>query len=62
MRYELRDARGSIESLEQHQRLVGSHKRRARVTYGALTAERQLGMGHSDAACDTWRHGPDEYP
>lgn len=39
-----------------------SGQRRSRVRGRALLAERQLSIGHLEAACATWNSALDEYP
>ncbi|WP_059005714.1 hypothetical protein [Streptomyces specialis] len=62
VRYELGDVAGSVASLELHSRLLDKHRRRARVRFNAHLAERQLELGHLEAACATWHGVLDEYP
>ncbi|TXS11092.1 tetratricopeptide repeat protein [Streptomyces sp. adm13(2018)] len=62
VRYELGDVAGSIEAMEQSDRLRQSVYRRARVRHRCTLAERQLDLGHLEAACATWRLALDDYP
>lgn len=62
VRYEFGDIRGSVKYLEQSQQLCHPVYRRTRVRQGAMLAERQLQLGHLEAACDTWGKVLDEYP
>lgn len=64
VRYALGDIAGSVESLELCFRLrnpkTDSH--RGDMRFGAILAERQLALGHLDAACVTWGKVVDGYP
>jgi hypothetical protein len=64
VRHALGDVRGSVESLELHFRLrvPENEAQRTKLRHGALLAERQLQIGHLDAACATWSNVLDEYP
>lgn len=62
VRYELGDARGAVAALQQADRLHSNVYRRARVRHRALLAERQLAIGHLEAACATWHQALDDYP
>ncbi|MFC0598788.1 tetratricopeptide repeat protein [Streptomyces palmae] len=62
VQYELGDIKGSIASLEESQRLRPSIYRRGRIRHGATMAERQLRMGHLEAACATWHGALSEFP
>ncbi|MBB5934317.1 transcriptional regulator [Streptomyces zagrosensis] len=63
VRYELGDVRGSVRSLHDHFKLRDtSDSRRSALTFGGLLAERQLEVGHLDAACATWSGVLDSYP
>jgi tetratricopeptide (TPR) repeat protein len=64
VRHALGDTRGSVESLELHFRLriPENEAQRTKLRHGALLAERQLQIGHLDAACATWNNVLDEYP
>ncbi|WP_059005716.1 hypothetical protein [Streptomyces specialis] len=62
VRYGLGDVAGSLESLGLHSKLVDTRRRRTRVRCGALLAERQLELGHLEAACATWHGVLDDYP
>ncbi|MFE0426244.1 tetratricopeptide repeat protein [Streptomyces sp. NPDC058953] len=61
MRFELKDTKGSVESLIQSSRLRYDVYRRTRVLHGAMLAERQFQLGHLEAACHTWKAALDEY-
>lgn len=62
VRYELGDVKGSVAALEQSDRLRHHTFRRNRVRYLSIMAERQLELGHLEAACDTWGQVVDIYP
>ncbi|MFI8369215.1 transcriptional regulator [Streptomyces sp. NPDC085466] len=62
VRYELGDIAGSIEAMEQSDRLRQSVYRRARVRHRCVLAERQLELGHFEAACQTWILALEDYP
>ncbi|MFJ4686025.1 tetratricopeptide repeat protein [Streptomyces sp. NPDC088789] len=64
VRYALGDVAGSVDSLQLCFRLrnpkYDSH--RGELRFGAMLAERQLEIGHLDAACATWGKVVDDYP
>ncbi|MBB5938470.1 tetratricopeptide repeat protein [Streptomyces zagrosensis] len=63
VRYELGDVKGSVQSLQDHFRLRGEKdSHRSGLIFGGLLAERQLEVGHLDAACATWSGVLDSYP
>ncbi|MCD9590388.1 tetratricopeptide repeat protein [Streptomyces solisilvae] len=62
VRYELGDVRGSIEALEESDKLRHQSFRRNRIRYLSMLAERQLEVGHLEAACATWEKVVDIYP
>ncbi|MET8831062.1 tetratricopeptide repeat protein [Streptomyces sp. NPDC004610] len=64
VRYALRDVSGSVKSLELCFRLRNPKfdSRRGDLRFGAMLAERQLEIGHLDAACATWGKVVDGYP
>ncbi|WP_405898840.1 tetratricopeptide repeat protein [Streptomyces sp. NBC_00727] len=62
VRYELGDVTGAIEAMQQSDKVRYSVYRRARVRHRAMLAERQLEVGHLEAACDTWHQALDDYP
>lgn len=62
VRYELGDIAGSIEAMEQSDRIRQSVYRRARVRHRCTLAERQLELGHLEAACQTWTLALEDYP
>ncbi|MDK0520899.1 tetratricopeptide repeat protein [Streptomyces sp. ML-6] len=62
VRYELGDVSGAIAAMQQSDKVRYSVYRRARVRHRAMLAERQLEIGHLEAACDTWHQALDDYP
>jgi hypothetical protein len=62
VRYELGDLAGSVEAMEQSDQLRYGVYRRARVRHRATLAERQLRLGHLEAACATWTTALNEWP
>ncbi|MFD4572672.1 tetratricopeptide repeat protein [Streptomyces sp. NPDC058417] len=63
VRYSLGDVKGSVESLHDHFRLRDStDMQRSKLIFSSLLAERQLEIGHVEAACSTWSTVLDEYP
>lgn len=62
VRYELSDVRGSIEALEESDKLRHQSFRRNRIRYLSMLAERQLEVGHLEVACATWKKVVDIYP
>lgn len=62
VRYELGDTAGAVEALQQADRLRHVVYRRTRVHRRGLLAERQLSVGHLEAACTTWNLALDDYP
>ncbi|MFE2040803.1 tetratricopeptide repeat protein [Streptomyces sp. NPDC059477] len=63
VRYHSGDIKGSIDSLELHFRLRdASDTPRSALRFSSLLAERQLELGHLDAACKTWSQVLDGYP
>ncbi|MGV9879529.1 tetratricopeptide repeat protein [Streptomyces sp. NPDC003006] len=62
IRYELGDVKGSIESLQESDNLRHHTFRRNRVRFLSIQAERQLELGHLEAACDTWGKVVEIYP
>ncbi|MCX4880965.1 hypothetical protein [Streptomyces sp. NBC_00847] len=59
--YEEKDFAGSIKALKQSIRLQPKQERQGRVHSYALLAQRQLRVGHLDAACESWSRFLDEY-
>lgn len=62
VRFELGDALGAVEAMQQADKFRYSVYRRARVRQRALLAERQLAVGHLEAACATWHAALDDFP
>lgn len=63
VRYASGDTKGSIESLHDHFRLRDStDMQRSKLIFSSLLAERQLQVGHLEAACATWNTVLEEYP
>ncbi|WP_457516600.1 tetratricopeptide repeat protein [Streptomyces sp. TE33382] len=62
VRYELGDVSGAVEAMQQSDKLRFGVYRRARVRHRATLAERQLELGHLEAACATWNQALDDYP
>ncbi|MQS38321.1 tol-pal system YbgF family protein [Streptomyces katsurahamanus] len=63
VRYALGDIAGSVTSLQSHFRLRDpTDTRVSSIRFSAMLAERQLEMGHLEAACKTWNQVLDDYP
>ncbi|WP_369390362.1 tetratricopeptide repeat protein [Streptomyces sp. CG1] len=62
VRYELGDVPGAISAMQESDKVRYSVYRRARVRHRATLAERQLEIGHLEAACTTWHQALDDYP
>ncbi|MEE1790135.1 tetratricopeptide repeat protein [Streptomyces sp. BE308] len=63
VRFELGDIAGSVESLQAHFRLRdSSDSRRSAIRFSFMLAERQWGIGHLEAACETWGKALEEVP
>lgn len=63
VRHALGDVKGSVESLQDHFPLRDStDSRRSEIKFGAMLAERQLEVGHLEAACASWDKALDAYP
>ncbi|MFB6554881.1 tetratricopeptide repeat protein [Streptomyces sp. NPDC056405] len=62
VRYGLGDVAGSIEAMQQSDQHRFGVYRRARVRHRATLAERQLQVGHLEAACATWHLALDDFP
>ncbi|QEU97478.1 transcriptional regulator [Streptomyces kanamyceticus] len=62
VRYELGDRPGAVEAMRHADDLRPSVYRRTRVHRRGLLAERQLEIGHLEAACTTWHQALDDYP
>ncbi|MHA6762406.1 hypothetical protein [Streptacidiphilus sp. PAMC 29251] len=59
--YELGDLPGSITALQQSNRVRPAQERQGRVHANGLLAQRQLELGHVEAACATWQTFLDDY-
>ncbi|WP_405481036.1 tetratricopeptide repeat protein [Streptomyces sp. NBC_00009] len=59
--YEEKDFKGSIRALKQSIRLQPQQEHQGRVHAYAVLAQRQLRLGHLDAACESWSRFLDEY-
>ncbi|MDH6225249.1 hypothetical protein [Streptomyces sp. MJP52] len=62
VRHELGDTPGAIRALQLSDRTRVSTDRVIRIAHRCTTAERQLRIGHLDAACATWHQTLDDYP
>lgn len=62
VRFELGDVHGSIDALEESNKLRFSVYRRGNVRMRAILAERQLQVGHLEEAVKTWNEALDDYP
>ncbi|AWL38295.1 MULTISPECIES: transcriptional regulator [unclassified Streptomyces] len=62
VRFEMGDAQGAVAAMQESDRLRYSIYRRTRVKERAILAERQLTVGHLEAACKTWGLALDDYP
>ncbi|WP_405544222.1 tetratricopeptide repeat protein [Streptomyces goshikiensis] len=62
VRYQLGDLAGSVESFKESNRLRPSTFRRTSIRYLSMLAERQLEVGHLEAACETWGSVLEIYP
>ncbi|MFD7501127.1 tetratricopeptide repeat protein [Streptomyces sp. NPDC059850] len=63
VRHALGDAKGSVKSLKEHFPLRDStDTQRSKLLFSSLLAERQLEIGHLEAACATWNTVLDDYP
>ncbi|MGK5729814.1 tetratricopeptide repeat protein [Streptomyces sp. URMC 124] len=60
--YGLGDLAGSVRNMTLSSDLRHVVYRRTRVRYDAMLAERQLELGHLEAACATWERVLDDYP
>ncbi|WP_432137498.1 MULTISPECIES: tetratricopeptide repeat protein [unclassified Streptomyces] len=62
VRFEMGDVHGAVAAMQESDRLRCSIYRRTRVKERAILAERQLSVGHLEAACQTWGLALDDYP
>lgn len=59
--YALGDVPGSVRALQTSQRVRPANERQGRAHAHGLLAQRQLQMGHLEAACATWQRFLDDY-
>ncbi|MFJ6660986.1 tetratricopeptide repeat protein [Streptomyces sp. NPDC091377] len=62
VRFEMGDVNGAVAAMQESDRLRYDIYRRTRVKERAILAERQLAVGHLEAACRTWGLALDDYP
>lgn len=64
VRHALGDVAGSVDALQLHFRLRDpkNESHRSGMRFTSMLAERQLALGHLDAACATWDKVLDDYP
>ncbi|WP_120721805.1 tetratricopeptide repeat protein [Streptomyces hundungensis] len=62
VRFEMGDVHGAVAAMQESDRLRSSVYRRTRVKERMILAERQLAVGHLEAACQTWGLALDDYP
>ncbi|MCZ4119060.1 tetratricopeptide repeat protein [Streptomyces sp. H39-S7] len=62
VRHELKDSAGAVKAMQESTQLAYPHYRRTRVRHNSLAAERQLDIGHLEAACASWDRALDDYP
>ncbi|WP_461026069.1 transcriptional regulator [Streptomyces sparsus] len=62
VRFEMGDVHGAVAAMQEADRLRHSIYRRTRVKERAIRAERQLAVGHLEAACQSWGLALDDYP
>ncbi|MEV7851128.1 tetratricopeptide repeat protein [Streptomyces sp. NPDC088183] len=62
VRYEMGDVQGAVAAMQESDRLRQGIYRRTCVKERAILAERQLAVGHLEAACRTWGLALDDYP
>lgn len=61
VRYALGDVAGSVTSMRDSNRVRPAVEKQGRAHANGLLAQRQLEMGHLEAACGTWRTFLDDY-
>ncbi|NUS17583.1 MAG: hypothetical protein HOY69_40355 [Streptomyces sp.] len=61
VRYALGDISGSITSMQESNRVRPPVEKQGRAHANGLLAQRQLDVGHLEAACDTWQAFLDDY-
>ncbi|MFJ3498350.1 tetratricopeptide repeat protein [Streptomyces sp. NPDC086091] len=62
VRFEMGDALGAVAAMQESDQLRHSVYRRTRVHKRTILAERQMAVGHLEAACQTWGLALDDYP
>lgn len=62
VRYEMGDLNGAVAAMQESDKLRYGVYRRTRVKERAILAERQLAIGHLEAACSSWQLALDDYP
>ncbi|MGW7352182.1 transcriptional regulator [Streptomyces sp. NPDC054784] len=62
VRFELGDTHGAVAAMQESDRQRYGVYRRTRVKERTILAERQLAVGHLEAACETWHAALDDYP
>ncbi|MGW7559508.1 hypothetical protein [Streptomyces sp. NPDC054757] len=62
VRYEMGDLTGAVAAMQESDKLRYGVYRRTRVKERAILAERQLAIGHLEAACSSWQLALDDYP
>ncbi|MFD5035064.1 tetratricopeptide repeat protein [Streptomyces sp. NPDC058220] len=62
VRFEMGDMHGAVAAMQESDKLRYGVYRRTRVKERAILAERQLSVGHLEAACHTWGLALDDYP
>ncbi|MEU9334031.1 tetratricopeptide repeat protein [Streptomyces sp. NPDC048290] len=62
VKYGLGDTTGSVQSLKRYAALQNRKHRRRAVLDGSTLAERQMEIGHLEAACATWNRVVSDYP
>lgn len=60
--HELGDDVGAVHAMRESTKFAYPQYRRTRVRHNSLTAERQLDIGHLEAACASWDRALDDYP
>jgi hypothetical protein len=59
--YALGDVPGSVRAMQASNRARPPHERQGSAHANGLLAQRQLEMGHLEAACETWNQFLDAY-
>ncbi|MFE7467436.1 tetratricopeptide repeat protein [Streptomyces sp. NPDC057499] len=62
VRFEMGDVHGAVAAMQESDRKRYDVYRRTRVKERAILAERQLAVGHLEAACETWGLALNDYP